>query len=232
MRPVAQEPALTVRVRDAIVSAIVDGTLRTGDRLAQEDLAARLGVSRQPVSHALNLLKEQGILVELGRKGLTVAPMDPDRLVQLYQVRGALDALAARLAAERVGQSAVPKSALDPLDALIAQQSDPARAGDFVQRVEADVTFHVTLYELSGNPAIEEVARPHWVHFRRSMQAVLVDPGIYPPVWQQHRAIFRAVAAADAEAAERLAREHAQTAATKTAARLRTGDGIGKDHTP
>jgi DNA-binding GntR family transcriptional regulator len=232
MQRVVQEPALTVRVRDAIVAAIVDGTYRTGDRLAQEDLAARLGVSRQPVSHALNLLKEQGILVELGRKGLTVAPMDPDRLVQLYQVRGALDALAARLAAERVGQGAVPAADLDALDALIARQADPGRAGDFVQRVEADVAFHVTLYELSGNPAIAEVARPNWVHFRRSMQAVLTDPGTYAPVWQQHRAIFQAVAAADADAAERLALEHSRTAASKTAARLRTGDGDGKDDTP
>lgn len=80
-------PALAERVRDAIVDSILQGTYRAGERLAQEKLAEELGVSRQPVSHALNVLKEQGVLVTLGRKGLTVAPMDPALVVQLYQIR-------------------------------------------------------------------------------------------------------------------------------------------------
>ncbi len=221
MKPVAQEPALTERVRDAIVGAIVDGTYRTGDRLAQEELAQRLGVSRQPVSHALNVLKEQGILVELGRKGLTVAPVESERLLRLYQVRGRLDALAAGLAAERVRKGEAEAALLAEMDALIAGQTDPARAGDFQRRVEADVAFHIAVYRLSGNPLIEEMARPQWVHFRRSMQAVLAEPGAHPPVWRQHRQIFDAIRAGDAAAAERLSLEHAATAAERTAARLK-----------
>ena len=55
-------------------------------------------MSRQPVSHALHLLKSQGLVRESGRKGFEVAPVDPTRLRQLYEVRGALDGLAARLA--------------------------------------------------------------------------------------------------------------------------------------
>ena len=71
MKPVASAPVLTDQVRSAIVDAIVAGDLRAGERLAQEDIARRLGVSRQPVSHALRVLREQGVLVDLGRKGLT-----------------------------------------------------------------------------------------------------------------------------------------------------------------
>lgn len=221
MKPFAQEPALTERVRESIVAAIVDGTLRTGERLAQEDLAKRLGVSRQPVSHALNVLKEQGILVELGRKGLTVAPIEAERLVQLYQVRGRLDALAAGLAARRVLADAAEPDIMTEIEALIAEQRDPARAGDFARQVEADVAFHVAIYRLSGNPVIEETARPQWAHFRRSMQAVLGQPDAHPPVWRQHWTIYSAIRRGDADGAERLALDHADTAAARTGARLK-----------
>lgn len=221
MKPVAQEPALIDRVRESIVAAIVDGTLRTGERLAQEELARRLGVSRQPVSHALNVLKEQGVLIELGRKGLTVAPIESERLVQLYQVRGRLDALAAGLAARRALAGTADTALMTELDTLIAEQRDPDRDGDFAARVEADVAFHIAIYRLSGNPVIEETTRPQWVHFRRSMQAVLAAPGEHGTVWRQHWAIFRAIRRGDAETAERLALEHADTAADRTATRLK-----------
>lgn len=220
MKPFAPEPALTERVRDAIVGAIVDGTFRAGERLAQEDLAQRLGVSRQPVSHALSVLKDQGILVELGRKGLTVAPVEPERLCQLYAVRGRLDALAAGLAAARVAAGTAPAGLLAEVEALLAGQSEPSAAGDFGRKVEADVAFHTAIYRLSGNPVIEEVARPHWVHFRRSIQAVLAEPGEHPLVWRQHCAIFAAIRGGDAQDAERLSLDHAGTAAARTAARL------------
>jgi len=224
MKPFAQEPALTERVRDAILGAIVDGTFRTGDRLAQEDLAQRLGVSRQPVSHALNVLKEQGILIELGRKGLTVAPIEAERLGQLYAVRGRMDALAAGLAARRVRGGDAPADLIREIEGLISEQSNPERAGGFARCVEADVAFHVAIYRLSANPVIEEIARPQWVHFRRSMQAVLEQPDAHAPVWRQHKAIFSAIRKGDAITAEQLALEHTETAAARTAARLKAGE--------
>lgn len=223
MKPLSHGQALTDKVHDAIVAAIIDGTYRTGERLAQEEIAGRLGVSRQPVSHALNVLKQQGVVVELGRKGLTVAPMDPDRLEALYQVRGALDALAARLAAERVARDAVDAAELRALHDLVERRQRPdAAGGAFFRRVEADVAFHLALYRLSGNPVIEEMTRPHWVHFRRSMQEVLNDPASYLPVWDQHRAIVEAIVAGDAATAEKRSLDHVRTAAAKAAARLRT----------
>ena len=231
MKPLIPEQALTEKVRDAIVTAIINGTYRPGERLAQEEIADRLGVSRQPVSHALNVLKQQGIVVGLGRKGLTVAPMDPDRLEALYQVRGALDALAARLAAERVGRGEITAAKLDKLAALIAKQQRPETAGSFAQKIEADVTFHLTLYRFSGNPVIEDMSQPQWVHFRRSMQEVLNDHSGYPRVWEQHQAIFDAIVAADGETAAQLCLDHVQTAAAKAAKRLRTSNTIHHEET-
>ena len=80
--------------------------------------------------------------------------------------------------------------------------------------------FHVCLYRLSGNPALEEISEPQWVHFRRCMHAVLEDRARRGDVWPEHAAILDAVLAGDAERAGRLAESHARRAGEVTAGRL------------
>src|SRR5688572_3590960 len=102
MEPLTTVPNLIEQVYLRLVDAIADGTLAPNERLTQELIAQKLSVSRQPVSHALQLLKRQGLVVERGKRALAVAPVEPDWIRSLYEVRAALDGLAARLAAERV----------------------------------------------------------------------------------------------------------------------------------
>lgn len=223
LRPVAQEPALTDRVRNAILEAIVDGSLRPGERLAQTQIAESLGVSRQPVSHALSVLKEQGILVELGRKGLTVAPMEAEHVRHLYQVRGALDALAARLSAERVASGDSDADALHALTQTVRDfENAGSRPGDTTagHQVDADMAFHSAIYALSGNPVLEELARPQWVRFRRCMLTVIEDNTIRTEVWGEHARILNAILDGDAERAAQCAVQHTQRAGESTAVRL------------
>src|ERR1700722_11479971 len=101
MIPLDPTPNLIDQVYGRILEAIIDRTLPPGHRIRQNELAERLDVSRQPVRHALHLLYRQGMVTESGRRGFEVTPLDPIRIRQLYEVRGAIDALAARLAAER-----------------------------------------------------------------------------------------------------------------------------------
>lgn len=219
----AQEPALTDRVRDAILEAIVDGSLRPGERLAQVQIAESLGVSRQPVSHALSVLKEQGILVELGRKGLTVAPMEAEHVRHLYHVRGALDALAARLAADRVAAGESDVDALNTLTTTVCDfESNSSRPGTTTagHQVDADIAFHTAIYALSGNPVLEELARPQWVRFRRCMLTVIEDNAIRTEVWGEHAHILNAILDGDAERAAQCAVQHTERAGETTATRL------------
>jgi DNA-binding GntR family transcriptional regulator len=102
MQPLAPQPALIDRAYERLVEAIAEGTLAPGRRIRQEELGRALGVSRQPINHALQLLKQQKLVEENGRRGLIVSEIDAARVQELYQVRSALDALAARLAAERI----------------------------------------------------------------------------------------------------------------------------------
>ncbi len=218
MRPLATKPDLTMQTHDAIRSAIMSGELAPCVPLAQEELAKRLGVSRQPVSHALTLLKREGLIVDRGRKGQMVAPIDGDRLLAIYQVRGALDRLAARLAA---AQSPVADERKQRLEDLIAKGIAAVANGDIDPLVEADVAFHKALHEMSGNPEIAASAEGSWPHMVRSMRVVLEDVCGHVSIWADHRAIADAVIAGEENLAGDLAAQHAETAGETTYCRLK-----------
>src|SRR3979411_513909 len=82
-------PNLIDQVYARILEAITDRTLPPGHRIRQSELAEKLGVSRQPVSHALHLLHRQGLVAESGRKGFEVTQLDPLRIRQPYVGRRA-----------------------------------------------------------------------------------------------------------------------------------------------
>ncbi|MDE2573849.1 MAG: GntR family transcriptional regulator [Rhodospirillales bacterium] len=219
MTPLTSGPILIDQVYQQVLEAIADARLRPGQRLRQGEIADLLGVSRQPVSHALHLLKRQGLVRESGRKGFEVAPIDPDRIRQLYEVRAAMDALAARLAARRVA-AGLPAAARRPLaDACAAGAALPPDA-PISTLIRADAEFHRALYRLSGNPAIEDMLAPHWPHLTRSMAAVLEPPEYRARAWAEHADIMGHVLAGDARHAERAAHDHAERAGRTTCARL------------
>jgi DNA-binding GntR family transcriptional regulator len=219
MHPLDVAPNLIQQVHDRILASIVDQTLAPGHRIRQQELAEQLGVSRQPVSHALHLLRRQGLVVESGRKGFEVSPLDPARLRQLYEVRSALDGLAARLAAERAHLDDVGRSAF--LEALAAGNRINAKT-PLADLIALDADFHCTLYRLSGNPAVEEMAAPHWLHMRRAMAAVLTNADYRTRAWKEHRTIADRVLARDVAAAEAAARDHALNAGITTEERLKS----------
>ncbi len=204
MTPLGNGPILIDQAYQRLLDAIADGTLPPGLRIRQNELADRLGVSRQPVSHALHLLKRQGLVRDSGRKGLEVAPMDPVRLRQLYEVRGALDGLAGRGTLRHAlgaGQAITPGTPVSEL-------------------VTLDMEFHQALYRLSGNPAFAEMVAPHWAHLRRSMATVLAALDYRTRAWAEHAAIAACVLDGDGDGAERAGREHALGAGRKTEERL------------
>ncbi|HUP07019.1 MAG TPA: GntR family transcriptional regulator [Caldimonas sp.] len=204
-------PGLVERVHRALRDAIGDGSLAPGARLTQEDLAARLAVSRQPVLQALRLLKQEGLVHDAPGRGLLVAPLDAERIADVYEVRAALDALAARLAAQR-------RALLDPQ--LVERGRRAACGRDIGAMVEADEAFHHAIYAASGNVLIAQSAQPHWVQLRRAMAAVLQSSRQREPIWDEHAAIADAIERGAAAEAARRVEEHARRASVHLRARL------------
>lgn len=219
MEPLSPKPVLIEQVYERLVEAIAEGQLAPGEAVAQEKLAERLGVSRQPVSHALALLRQVGLLVERGRRGLQVAPLDPDHIRDLYQVRVALDGTAAQLAARRASRA--PAAEREAAQAALRQGRAALESGERGALIAADVAFHHALNRLSGNAVIVEIAERQWPHFRRAMGAALADPAVAARFWEEHSAILEAVLAGSGAQAKSLAELHAARAGTETWQRLR-----------
>lgn len=221
MIPLDPSPNLIDQVYARILEAIIDRTLLPGQRIRQNELADRLGVSRQPVSHALHLLHRQGLVAESGRRGFEVVRLDPERIRQLYEVRGAIDALAANLAAGRARADANGRARLEA--ALVAGRSIGGNTplGELIAR---DVEFHRAIYALSGNSAIEEMIAPHWPHMRRSMATVLAELDYRDSAWSEHETIAAHVLSGNARAAEAAALAHALGAGRMMEERLKVND--------
>jgi len=204
-------PDLVEQVYASLLDAISEGSLAPGERITQEDIAERLAVSRQPVLQALRLLKKDGFVHDAPGRGVLVAPLDAKWMANVYQVRGALDALAARLAANL-------RTRIDPK--LIEQGRKAARGRNVKAMIDADLAFHSAIYAASGNPLIEQSATQHWRHLRRVMGAVLQQSKQREALWDEHQAIAQAIAKGDADRAARMIEEHSQHASDNLAARL------------
>jgi DNA-binding GntR family transcriptional regulator len=220
MIPLDPSPNLIDQVYARILEAITDRTLPPGHRIRQNELAEKLGVSRQPVSHALHLLHRQGLVAESGRKGFEVTQLDPKRIRQLYEVRSAIDGLAARLAAQRVKADAAGRAHLEA--ALRAGRAIDRRT-PLSELIVLDVNFHSAIYRLAGNPAIQEMIAPQWPHMKRSMATVLTELDYRQSAWVEHETIAAHILSGNAKAAEAAALAHAQTAGRMTEERLKAG---------
>ncbi|NLS73526.1 GntR family transcriptional regulator [Bradyrhizobium brasilense] len=221
MIPLDPLPNLIDQVYGRLLEAIIDRTLLPGQRITQNELADRLGVSRQPISHALHLLHRQGLVAESGKRGFEVTQLDPQRVRELYEVRGAIDALAARLAATRVKEDAAARAQLEAaLEAGRAIDDGTPLA----RLIALDVDFHSAIYRLAGNSAIEEMIAPQWPHMRRSMATVLAELDYRGSAWTEHETIAAHVFSGNAAAAEAAALAHAQTAGRMTEEKLRAID--------
>ena len=209
-------PDFVDEVYKSLLDAISDGSLAPGARITQEEIAEQLHVSRSPVLQALRLLKKDGLVHDAPGRGIVIAPLDPDWIGNLYQVRGALDVLAARLASEKkhdIGQD------------LIAMGRKAARGKNVKAMIDADVAFHTAIYHASGNPLIFETTQLHWVHLRRVMGAVLQSTAQRESIWDEHEAIAKAIAAGEVQRAAELSEKHAYIARENLISHL--GDVLG-----
>ena len=200
-------PRLIEQAYEAILEAICAGRLAAGERLNQDALAARLGISRQPVGQALSILKAQGFVRDTGRRGLIVAPLEREFLRAIYELREALDSLAASLAAQRCQPGDVAEGRK-----LLAEGRRAARSDRVDAQIEADMRFHLWVCRVAGNPLLSDTMRLYWNHLRRAMSEVLQQRGRRHQVWDEHEALLNGIIKRNPAAAAHHATVHARAA--------------------
>jgi DNA-binding GntR family transcriptional regulator len=203
MKILSVQPNLVEQVHEAILLEISVGKLTPGTRIIQEQIASELGVSRQPVQQALLLLRNQGLLRDAPGRGLIVAPLDPDHIRQMYEVRAVLEGLAFRKAATNNAETARSQGPL-----LIKQGRQAVKSGQVPQLINADMAFHHFVYGLSDNLLVAPTMDAHWTYTQRVMGEVLMRDEKPRDIWDQHEDLLQSVVDGDPVAAEQKARQH------------------------
>ena len=213
MKPLDPGTSLTERVYGAILDDILDGVFALGKHLKQEQLAAELRVSRQPVQQAMALLKSDGLVEEIGTRGLRVTDLDLTRMQNHYDLRAVLDGFGARHAADRVQSGDLPAEIfMGQAQEILSAGTAAIASGSTRDQSRHDEAFHTLIYGFSGNSLLKSIAEPHWRFLRRAMAGVLRHAEPADAIWEQHAEIADAVGAGDAELAGGLAEAHATVA--------------------
>lgn len=210
MEAITPRKSLVDEAYEAVLDAICSGDLRPGDRLSQDEIAAQLNVSRQPVNSAIAMLKAQRFVTDTGRRGVVVAPVDQELFDAIHQVRSALEPLAVELAVPRLDAASLAEA-----KALVARGRSLVDAGDAARVVLADMEFHAMIHDLSGNRIIADTMRLNWQHLRRAMGEVHRFPGMSRQVWEEHERIIDAMAKGDAAGAADRMRRHVMDASAR-----------------
>lgn len=198
---------LRTLVCDELRRLVITGELPPGSRLVEDRLADRLGVSRNPVREALQTLANEGFVAITPRRGAVVAEITVDQAEELFDVRLALETLAARTAARRAGPTQVALMQ-DVLDRAAAATQN----GELDLLAALNTEFHDAVVTSGGNDYLGLLVAPmarrvEWVFRASAPQRAL-------PSWIEHAAILRSIAAGDEESAAVLASAHVAAART------------------
>jgi len=180
---------------DALREAILTGRYAPGTRLVQEELADAFGMSRIPLREALRRLEGEGLVLISPNRGAIVRPLAPKDIVDLYDLRLALEALALRRAAERYADLRASTKARHAQ----ARQAIAARNLTALFRLDRD--FHADIAAAADNPHLVAALGAQWSQIMRVMHSYF-QAGDYPvDTWDDHEAIADAVAHGQADLA-------------------------------
>ena len=137
---------LSEQIRDIIADLILSGELEAGDRVGENNLAQKLGVSQAPVRDAVRDLVFMGFLKSEPYKGATVRSFTQEDLNEVYLVRASLESLSARLAATLITDKDIQN-----LKSILKDMVSAAKKGDVRETSLLNTKFHETILEISGN---------------------------------------------------------------------------------
>ncbi len=188
-------------------SLILTGHYRTGEKLREEELAERFGVSRTPVREALRKLESEGLVQYLPHRGVLVNQLSHADLAEIYPVRALLEGLAARLAAKHITDQE-----LQTLRSLQHQMEAAYTKRDYKRATKIHTRFNVTLYRASRNKRLINILAQFNDYIEHSKVRSLALPGRPEEIRQEHAAMIEAIARRDGDAAETAARLHVENA--------------------
>jgi DNA-binding GntR family transcriptional regulator len=186
---------LADRIAEELYGAIVDGRLRSGERLSEAAIARQMGVSRGPIREAERQLERKGLLVFVPRRGFFVRRMTGEEIRDLFGVRIALERFAVAEAIRRADDGGMAR--------LRAWQTDTPNQGDDGGRgtasdlVERDLALHRLICELSGSASLNRLFDTILTEVRLALSIININFGTAARVAQSHAPLIEAILARD-----------------------------------
>jgi DNA-binding GntR family transcriptional regulator len=191
----------------ALRSEILSGVHPPGTAVRETSLAERFGVSRTPVREALSRLQQERLLERVAR-GLQVPQVDPQQVIQIYDMRILLEEEAARQAAK-----ARQFPDLMRLEALLQRDRQLQEPDDYT-RITTNLEFHAAVWNCAHNPVLRDLLERLSTHLIHAPRSTLSTGNRWAESLDEHEALLKAIENQDSDAAGKIAREHMETART------------------
>lgn len=197
----APEEPLRDRVFQEIKERIISGQLLAGARLHERNLSEELGVSRVPLREAILTLSAQGLVDIRPRSGAFVAHLTATDVVELFDVREALEPLATSLAASNRTTEQLGK-----LELTVRRQYDSMITHDHKTGSLTNADFHLEILHASGSDLLNTIVAPLESQIQRLFRRTIVN--IAEALYEDHKQMLNAIRCQDTDAAARLAQQH------------------------
>jgi DNA-binding GntR family transcriptional regulator len=196
---IADNGLLKHSLAERLRQEILDGTLPLGTRIVEAKWAIKFGVAQASIREAINILAQAGFVSKASGRSARVTHLSEDDVVHIYQLRGAVEGLAARLAAEA-------KPNLNALQATMDVMRESASSGNCEGLLGSDLLYHLVLCELSGNPHVIQHARrillPFFAFVRMRVAASGQETSAWDKDLEAHQRIIDLIREGEGEIAE------------------------------
>lgn len=187
--------------------AIITEELKPGERLMEVKLAEDMGVSRTPVREAIRKLELEGLVVMVPRKGAYVADISVKDAAEVFEIRWALEGLAASLASQRITDMEIKE-----LEKVLEDIQEAAKTSNTEMIIKKDSEFHNILFNSTKNERLAQIINNLKQQIYRFRVESFRNPERFKKTIQEHKAIIDAIKERDADKAEKITKNHIKKA--------------------
>lgn len=212
---------LTTYIAEELRSMIWEEVLEPGQRIKQEEIAQKLGVSRTPVIRALQKLEAERLVEYRPRRGFAVKALGLEEMLEIFDLRAALEAVAAAKAAERASDDQIRqmRSLFEGFGGSWTEEAEN-------RYMKNDQTFHSMMSSFSGNGLIEQINGMFNIYRLSYQRGLIRHPS---ETLDEHRRLIEAIAAHDTKQARVLALEHIDKSRSTIENVFRRQKGLSED---
>lgn len=203
-KPIERHQTLREKILETIRDAILSGSLKPGEKVAEPELAERFGISRTPIREAFRQLESEGYLTVIPRKGAVVTALSERDVKEFYTIKAILEGYAARMAAKKLTDREIER-----LENINARLKQLAEEGDVKSFYRVHNEFHELFIKAAGNQKLADMINQLVMKFNRPRLSSLALPGRMQISVSEHQKIIDAFKARNGDQADNLVRKTA-----------------------